>query len=157
MGRLIIILLIGLHVLDTPDFLTERTMQSALCYSFFHASWWHLAVNCIAIWGLFKTCKPCTDLLYAYFIAVLVAPLSSLPPIGFSNIIYAMIGLRTPALSSPWWRKPIVLFFLFVTVAMIPIPQVAGLTHTVAFALGVGCASLKRFYHKLTGDVRRYL
>ena len=130
----------------------------ALAYSFFHANWWHLAVNCLAIWGIYRyPCKPWRDLLLPFLIAVLVYPLSFRPVIGFSNVLYAALGLRTPPLSSPWWKKTEVIIFLAVTLLMVFIPRFSATTHIAAFALGMAGASAKRFYQTLTKDARRYL
>ena len=97
----IIILLTALQAFfGIPGFMTEGVWwQRALAYSFFHANWWHLAVNAIAVWTIYKRpCKPCRDLLFPYLIAVVVFPLSLRPVIGFSNVLYAALGLRTPSL-----------------------------------------------------------
>ncbi len=133
----------------------------ALSYSFFHGNWWHLAVNAIAIWTIFdprrKTCKPCTDLLLSFLIAVAVYPLSLRPVIGCSNILYATLGMRTPPLSSPWWKQGSVITFLVVTVAMVFIPRFSATTHVAAFLLGMGVASFRRFKSNLLRDAGRYL
>ena len=93
----------------------------------------------------------------AFIIAVLVYPLSLRPVIGFSNVLYAYLGLRTPALSDRWWRRPEVITFLVVTVALVLVPRFSATTHIAAFALGMGVAALKRKYNDLTSDFRRYL
>jgi membrane associated rhomboid family serine protease len=129
----------------------------ALSYSFFHANWWHLAVNSLAIWSVYRRCKPCRDLVFPFLIAVLVYPLSFRPVIGFSNVIYATIGMRTPPLSSPWWKRTEVIVFLAVTVLLIFIPRFSATTHIAAFALGMAGASVNRFFQTLTKDARRYL
>ena len=130
----------------------------ALAYSFFHASWWHLAVNSLAVWTVFKGGRPgeIAELAVAYIIASLVYPLSFRPVIGFSNILYATLGLRTPPLSSRWWRSAPVIIFGIVTVGMAVIPSVSATTHIAAFALGVGIAGAKRLIKSLTDDARRY-
>lgn len=130
----------------------------ALAYSFFHASWWHLAVNSLAVWTVFKRGNPgeIAELAVAYIIASLVYPLSFRPVIGFSNILYATLGLRTPPLSSRWWRSTPVIIFGLVTVGMAVIPSVSATTHIAAFALGVGIAGAKRLIKSITDDARRY-
>ena len=160
----LISILTALHfAFGAPSFLIEQqgSFLAACAYSFFHANIWHLLVNCLAIWGLFAKSKQPRNhfahLATALIIAILVSPLSALPPIGFSNIIYALIGLRTPALSSPWWRRWPVIVFLLASVAMIPVPTVASVPHLAAFAIAVGCAYLVRFYYTLTADARKYL
>lgn len=156
----IIALLVVLQaVFGAPEFLsgTDHYWQRALCYSFFHANWWHLAVNAVAAWSIFAPSRNNKVLLVAFFIAVLVYPLSFRPVIGFSNVLYAVLGLRTPALSSPWWKHPAVITFLVITVAMVFIPSLSATTHIAAFLLGMAGASLRRLHQDLTRDCRRYL
>ena len=164
MVRIVIIavLVVLQAIFGAPSFLlgTEDYWLRALSYSFFHANWFHLAVMCLAIWLMFRPgirCKPCSDLLLSFIVAVLVYPLSFRPVIGISNMLYAVIGMRTPPLKSPWWRQSTVIIFLVVTVAMVFIPRISATTHIAAFLLGMGIASVRRYYHKLTQDARRYL
>ena len=162
MGRIIIILvLIAMQIaFGAPEWLMPGGAPyiiRALSYHFFHGNWWHLAVNSIAIWTIYKRCKPCTDLLFSFLIAVLVYPLSFKPVIGFSNILYATLGLRTPPLSSPWWRHPSVIIFLIVTVLLVFIPRFSATTHVAAFLLGMLISSLRRYRLKILKDAGRYL
>lgn len=164
MVRVMIILLLAVlqAMAGIPGYLsgTEHYWLRALTYSFFHAGWWHLAVNCLAVWAAYnpkRPCKPCRDLFFPYIIAIAVYPLSFRPVIGFSNVLYALLGLRTPALSSPWWRRPEALVFLAVTVALLFVPRFSATTHIAAFLLGMAGAAAKRSYLKLTRDARRYL
>lgn len=156
---LIIILASLQAICGAPDFLIEGApWQRILSYSFFHANWWHLAVNALAIWTIYsRPCKPWRDLIIPYIIALAVFPLAAKPLIGFSNILYAALGLRTPSLSSKWWRQPAVITFLVVTVALVFVPQFSAVTHIAAFVIGMLCAALHRRYLKLTEDARRYL
>ena len=158
----IIFLLVGLYyVYGIPSYLdgTECPyLVRAASYSFFHASWWHLAINCLAVWTIYRRpCKPCKDLVIPFLIAMAVYPLSFRPVIGFSNVLYATLGLRTPPLSSPWWKRTEVYVFIAVTLAMAFIPRFSATTHIAAFLLGMACASIHRGYLKLTSDARRYL
>lgn len=164
MGRLILVLLLAaLHLSFgapawlLPDAGTPYAVR-ALSYSFFHASWWHLAVNSLAICSVFR--RPSgfvSGMLLPFLIAVLVYPLSVRPVIGFSNVLYAALGIRTPALSSPWWRRREVLLFLAVTAAMVFVPRFSATTHVAAFVLGMGCAAARRFHDNLLRDAGRYL
>ena len=161
MGRLILILaLAALQVVfGVPGFISgaDNYWLRALGYSFFHANWWHLAVNSIAIWTIYKSCKPCRDLFFPFLIAVLVYPLSFRPVIGFSNILYATLGARTPSLFSPWWKQPSVIVFLVVTVALVFVPRFSATTHIAAFLLGMLVSAIGRFRNSLIRDVGRYL
>ena len=157
---LLILLLIALQVVfGAPEYLlgTEHYWIRALSYSFFHANFLHLVINCLAVWSIFVPSRKCSKLLpVAFFIAILVYPLSFRPVIGFSNVLYAVLGLRTPSLKSKWWKQPTVIVFLVVTVALVFVPQFSATTHIAAFALGMAGASFKRGWLKLTSDARRY-
>jgi len=161
----LIVLLAGLQLaFGAPEWLHPDGapyILRALGYSFFHGNWWHLAVNALAIWTIYDPkrhpCKPCRDLLFPFLVAVLVYPLSWRPVIGFSNILYATLGLRTPPLSSPWWKHPTVITFLVVTVAMVFIPRFSATTHIAAFVLGMAGAAIGRFNQNLLRDAGRYL
>ena len=164
MRYILIILMIAVYaIFGIPTWLEmgeSPYLARALAYSFFHASLWHLAVNSLATWTLYRNasfCKACKELLVAFLIAVAVYPLSFRPVIGFSNVLYATIGMRTPPLSSPWWRKSPVIVFLAVTVAMFFIPRFSATTHVAAFALGIGYAYLRRFHKSIMNDAGRYL
>lgn len=165
MGQVVRILIVAVLVLaqavfGIPDYFfgDGHYWLRALSYSFFHANWFHLAVNGLAVWTIYRRpCKPVRDLLVPFLIAVLVYPLSFRPVIGFSNVLYACLGLRTPSLKSKWWRQSSVIVFLAVTVALVFVPQFSATTHIAAFVLGMGGASLRRGWLKLTEDARRYL
>ena len=162
MVRIAIILVLVLlqAAFGIPDFMQGGPYwERAVLYSFFHASWWHLAVNSLAAWTIFSPRRRTSParLATAFLIAVLVYPLSFRPVIGFSNVLYAYLGLRTPALSDRWWRRTEVVTFLAVTVALVLIPRFSATTHFAAFALGMCGAAIKRKYKDLTSDFRRYL
>jgi membrane associated rhomboid family serine protease len=130
----------------------------AATYSFFHASWWHLAVNALAIWTIYRfPPRAWRDLIVPYLIAVAVYPLALRPVLGFSNVLYAVLGLRTPPLKNAWWRQPQVLTFLAVTVALVFVPQFSATTHIAAFVVGMIDAAVQRKWRHLTRDCRRYL
>ena len=158
--NIIIVVLVALNIaFGIPSFMYDGPWWArATAYSFFHAGWLHLAVNALAIWTIYRgRLRPWRDLVIPYVIAILVYPLALRPCIGFSNILYAALGLRTPPLRSSWWRQTPVVVFLAVTVAMVFIPRFSATTHIAAFALGMGCASLQRQWLKITADARRYL
>jgi len=158
----IIVLLIALQAtVGIPPYMTGGPyLLRALSYSFFHANWFHLAVNCIAVWTVFspkrKSCKPCRDLFLSYLVAVLVYPLSFRPVIGFSNVLYCMLGLRVPPFSSAWWKTPVAITFAIVTLVMAFVPQLSATTHIAAFLCGMLLSHLFRSIKELTSDARRY-
>ena len=145
---IIAVLIACMAAAGAPEFLLSGPYSvRALTYHFFHASWWHLAVNCLATWTIFVPSRKCHRLLpVAFFIAVMVYPLSLRPVIGFSNVLYAVLGLRTPSFKSKWWGQSSVIVFLAVTVAMVFIPRFSATTHIAAFVLGVLVASIRRHH-----------
>lgn len=162
----IIVLLLSVHVFcGVPEFFYDSGPYwlRAATYSFFHANIWHLAINCIAVWTVFRPTISVTSrkwhkmFLAAYIIAVLVYPFSLRPVIGFSNILYATIGLNTPRLSSPWWRRTSVIIFIAVTALMIFFPVFSASTHIASFLLGMAGAAIRRSYQALLSDAARYL
>lgn len=162
MGILRVILIASLVILQAvfgiPGYMADGPyLLRALTYSGFHANWFHLAVNCIAVWSVFSPKRKCgRDLAVSFLAAVLVYPLSFRPVIGFSNILYCMLGLRFPPFSSPWWKTSNGITFIVATVAMAVIPQLAATTHIAAFLCGMGIASLRRGWKRMTKDARRY-
>lgn len=162
MGALRIVIIVLLVVLQAffgiPDFLTGGPyLQRALAYSFFHAGWLHLAVNCLAVWGVYgRGRKPLKDLLLSLFVAVLVYPLSFRPVIGFSNVLYCTLGLRVPPFSNAWWKSRNAIIFVAVTLGMAFIPQLSATTHIAAFLCGMFLSYLRRSLQNLFKDARRY-
>lgn len=162
MGALRIILIVLLVALQAfvgiPDFMNEGPyLQRALAYSFFHAGWLHLAVNCLAIWGVYgRGRKPLRDLILSLFVAVLVYPLSIMPVIGFSNVLYCTLGLRVPPFSHPWWKSHNAVIFIVATLAMGFIPRISASTHIAAFLCGMLLSYILRYLHNITQDARRY-
>lgn len=162
----LIALLVAAQVLiGIPDCLYEGApfLRCALSYSFFHANWWHLAVNGLAVWSIYrpqymKLMKGNgTRFIISLAIAFIVYPLSFRPVIGFSNVLYAELGLRTPSLKSRWWRQTPVIVFLAVTLALLFVPRFSATTHIAAFLLGMAGSAVSRSYKRLTEDARRYL
>ena len=167
MGRavryVLIIALVALYVVcGAPDWLAGSEaplMKRAALYPFFHASVWHLAVNALAVWTVFSPKREGKgrELLLSYLIALLVYPLSLRPVIGFSSILFATLGQRTPSLSSRWWRTPPVILFIVLMFAMLAFPQLSGLTHIFSFALGMLIAACRRLVNGLLSDAQRFI
>lgn len=154
MREALITLLIALWLLaGCPDYLSDPGVGcwiKASTYHFFHANIFHLAANCVSIWYLFKVKKGRSDrrmlveLLLAFCIASLTYFISMRPVVGISNILFAVIGLRTPPLGHPWWRSPGTLIFFSITLLMLFLPQLAALTHIASWVLGAVLAALLR-------------
>lgn len=157
---LVTILALVFLIAGTPAWLAGTDtpyLTRALSYSLFHANVFHLAVNSLALWSVFspKRNDNVRNFLTAYIIAVIVYPLSFRPVIGFSNILYAMLGQRTPALSSSWWKTPQVKMFIIVTLALAVIPSIAATTHIAAFVIGCIIAYCRRLLKALDNDLKR--
>ena len=157
---ILIAALAAIYILfGTPSYLLEQSWASALSYPFFHANLVHLIVNCIALWLLFdpKRKGNFRQMLFGLAVSLLVYPCALHAPVGFSNALYAVIGLRTPSFSSPWWKKPEVIIFLVVTFAMLLLPQLSGFTHILSMAIGIAVAALGRFIRKINNDAKESL
>lgn len=139
-----------------PHWLHYDRWGIAFIHHFFHANLFHLAVNCFSLYILFKNDNvTALTIISAYICATLSWFCSSADPIGASNFIFAMMGLRTPRLSHAWWRHPSTIIFFATNMAMAFLPQVSAVTHIVSFILGCLCSILFRFIHTLTYDFRR--
>ena len=140
-------------VFGAPEFLSGSgpVWTRALAYPFFHGSWWHLAVNSLAVWTVYNPRRkflPVRELLMPFIISFIVYPVPSRPVIGFSNVLYAVLGTRTPPLSSPWWKRTEVVVFLAVTFALLLVPRFSAVTHIISFALGMLYAGADRQVRK---------
>lgn len=129
----------------------------AVTYSFFHASLLHLVINCLGVWTIFAPSRrgKLLHLVVGSLIAVLVYPLALRPVLGFSNILFAVLGMRTPSLGSSWWKRKEVLIFIAVNIATLFIPRISAVTHIAAFACGMLVAALRRSIEPYLSDVRR--
>ncbi len=145
----------------TPLWMIDYSLPWYVCaalYPLYHANIAHLAANCISIRYLFAPRRLANKsvLLVSYAISFLVYPLSQTPVLGISNLLFAAIGLRTPAFSDSWWRSTNSIIFLAITVGMLFIPCYAGITHIVSFAIGVLIAAISRKFKPILDDVKRY-
>jgi membrane associated rhomboid family serine protease len=157
--RIIIIgILLTMHLLfGCPTFLHYDSGYISLVHHFFHANIFHLAVNCLSIWSLFRKgyrYNP-APLVWAFLIGSSSWFFTSADPVGFSNIIFALVGLRTPSLKSDWWKQPSIILFLVITGLMALLPQVSAVTHIVSFALGCIVAGASRIANSISRDFSR--
>lgn len=153
MRYIMIILLSAIFfIFGLPEF---TGFALGLTHHFFHGNILHLAVNCFSIWFVFQrwTFK---ELVTAYVVATIAFFYSPVVSIGFSNIIFATIGLRTPSFSSKWWRHPNTITFFAVTLLMFVLPHVSALTHVVSLGLGVLVAMVRRQFKQVSNDSKRY-
>lgn len=149
---IIIVLSLVFLFIEIPDM---TGVSAAFMHHFFHGNLFHLAVNAFSIWYIYKRWDT-QELIVAYLIATASFFVAPVMPIGFSNFIYATIGLRTPPLSSAWWKNPNTIIFLAVTFIMLLLPNVSAVTHIFSFVAGVLCAACKRWIKQITNDSSRY-
>lgn len=140
-----------------PTFLHYDSGYISLVHHFFHANIFHLAVNCLSVWSLFRKGYrySIAPLFWAFLIGSASWFCTSDDVVGFSNIIFALIGLRSPSLSNAWWKQPSVILFLAITALMALLPQVSAITHIVSFALGCIVAGAIRIVNSISSDFRR--
>ncbi len=140
---------------DTP------AIVKAVSYHWFHANLWHLLANSLSIWLLLRTTRSRTaktvslQFIIAFLIASAMYFTATKPVVGISNILFAIVGLRTPAFRHPWWRKTETIVFFVVTFLLLLVPQFSSVTHITSLLSGIGIAALTRAIHSLSNDVTR--
>lgn len=127
-----------------------------MTHHFFHGNWMHLAVNCLSVWYIFRRWSA-REIILAWMIASGSYLLSPVPAIGFSNMIFATIGLRTPPFDSSWWRSPSVIIFIAMTLLMCLLPNVSSVTHIASFVFGTIFSGIIRFFRQVHKDGQRYV
>ena len=161
-GNNIRIVIIGILItaqllFGCPNFLHYDDAYISLAHHFFHANIFHLAVNGLSLWTLFRrgVRYDIWPLAMAYIIGSISGFCTSADVVGFSNILFALIGIRTPSLKSSWWKQPTVITFLAITALMAVLPQVSAITHIVSFVLGCLVAGAYRIIENISRDYRR--
>lgn len=148
----------------SPEFLLSDDIPSAakaVSYHWFHANVWHLLANCLSIWLLIRTTryrssrKVMSQFAIAFLIASVMYFTATKPVVGISNILFAIVGLRTPSFRHPWWRKPETIIFFAVTFLLLLIPQFSSVTHITSLLGGIGIAAISRTVRSLRSDVTR--
>lgn len=157
--RIVIVgMLLSMQLLfGCPTFLHYDSGYISLVHHFFHANIFHLAVNCLSVWSLFRkhVRYSIAPLVFAYLIGTASWFCTSADVVGFSNILFALIGLRSPSLRHSWWKQPSVILFLAITALMALLPQVSAITHIVSFVLGCIVAGAIRIVNSICSDFRR--
>ena len=140
-----------------PTFLHYDSGYISLVHHFFHANIFHLAVNCLSVWSLFRKgyTYRIAPLVWAFLIGSASWFCTSADVVGFSNILFALIGIRTPSLKATYWRDPSVIAFIAITILMALLPQVSATTHIVSFVLGCVVAGAYRIVNSISSDFRR--
>ena len=123
-----------------PSFIGSNVTASAFTHHFFHVNIIHLATNCFvlyAIMGRYALRTETIQLCVAFIIASLSYYVAVVPTIGASDMIYAIVGLRSPSFRSKWWVSHNTLLFLFFMVAYIFVPGISAVTHIFSFVVAV--------------------
>jgi hypothetical protein len=155
--HIIVLILAVCYFVPKPELLFTMEFPAHIVHHFFHANVFHFTVNAIAIWSVLdeKTRPEKWMLPVAFVIGSLSYCFALRPVIGFSNILFAMAGLRTPSFKNPWWKSSSAMVFFGSMIAMLFLPMVSATTHLVAYVYGIGIAASIRFYKKLDNDTRR--
>lgn len=138
-----------------PSSFGERPIADALSYHFLHANILHLITNCYVLIILFSRRFSLKEMLAAYLIATMSFLLLNQHCIGFSNILYAVMGLRTPSLKSSWWRSPSTIVFLLVTICYLFFPNISAITHISSFIAGCFIAYAGRIIKQVNSDYEK--
>jgi membrane associated rhomboid family serine protease len=140
-----------------PAWMHHNGIHIALAHHFFHANLFHLAVNCLSIWAVFRKENrySWTDIAVPFMCGTIAWFFSSADPVGASNFLFAIVGYRSPSLRSAWWKSSSTIIFLMTSMAMAFIPGVSFVTHIVSFALGCLCAGIARLINSIRHDYRR--
>ena len=151
MRILIIIICTILSLTGVPQWIadTRCPLLCAMLYPLFHANFFHLAVNMLAVWPLYSPQRKNKGLLLltSWIISCLVWPLAPHPVVGISNLLYASIGCLSPVLRPGYWRSPAVIIFYLMTFGMVFLPAVAGWSHIAALALGIIVSLIRTRYY----------
>lgn len=138
---IVIAILVAIYfIVPIPEYMGKDELLSAVSHHFFHANILHLAVNCYATYMLFNARR----FTLGYIIGSLSYFVAPIPTIGFSNLLYAAMGLATPPLYSHWWKKPSTIIFICVTCGYLFIPKVSAITHIASFIAGACITAVVR-------------
>lgn len=153
----VVAVLVAFFFVDVPECLYTGEDPAMVVHPFFHANWAHLALNCLAVWTVFdpKTRPEWWYLPVGYIIAVAGYAMVDDVLVGFSTVLFAVAGLRTPSFRSPWWRSWNCIVYIGTMLLMFLLPMFAAKAHLVCFAMGVAVAAAVRFKRRLDYDTRR--
>lgn len=155
---LIFIPLLVLHLIPNLRewLLVQDTWVQMCLHHFFHANIFHIIVNAWVL-SVFAKHTKWWQYVVAYTIASISILVSPAPVLGMSNVVYSVVGLRTPSFDSKWWKSPSTIIFLCATFAMLFFPNVSAVTHIVCFVAGLVFAILVRWYKIIRHDSARYI
>ena len=160
MVRFVVIVVILLAILLCPGS-TQWIVGQDICtrmvlHHFFHGNIFHLLANLLSLYFVLPYLKR-WQIGVGYVIASLSILATATPVIGFSNMVYAFIGLRSPSFKSRWWRHSGTIIFLVVTFAMVFVPNISAVTHILSFSVGVAVSVIVRQLKQIQDDCKRYI
>lgn len=145
--------LVATFIVGAPGYFLSPERNRALCavgHHFFHANIFHLAANSLAAWCMFPDWKRMRDLPAGFVVGSLAYLFSATPVIGFSNILFSVLGIRCVrdgwVFKQPFYATGIALGLSFF------IPKMAALTHLVSFAGGMLVSFIAVWVKKLSED-----
>lgn len=148
---ILIVLMAVYLVFGCPEWLmTGSPILRAFAYPLFHANVFHLLCNSLAVWTMFTVYRKyvALELFVGYTISCLVFPLATRPVVGISNLIFGIIGLRTPPFSMrKYWTNPTIIIFYVANVLTLFIPSISAVTHLAALFLGICAANAGRLLY----------
>lgn len=151
------VLLIVYFIPCANDWLFQQgSVVQMFLYHFFHGNLFHLLANGLSLYVILPRTKK-WQIVAAYIIACIVALPISQPMLGFSNVIYALIGVKTPSFDSYWWRHSGTIIFFAITLLMLFLPNVSGISHILSFVVGVAVSVIYRFFVRINTDAARYV
>ena len=155
---LIYLVLVGVFLIPNGNewVIRQSKIVQMLLHPFFHGNIFHLLANALTLYLIVPRAKT-WHLVAGYALGALSLLAVSNPVIGFSNIIYAVIGVRSPSFDSYWWKHPGTHIFLAVTLAMLLLPNVSAVTHIVSFVGGVIVSVLSRWFKQIENVSARYI
>lgn len=123
---------------------TDYSILPHILFSFFHANVFHLAANLLTATMLHYTFR---DFVISYMLTVALSffAVTELPTMGFSGILYVMIGINSNLFHGRFgfWKGWFVMFLLVGLVC----PHMNGLLHLLCFVSGLVIQFIRKTKH----------
>ncbi len=116
------------------------------CRLLMHANWAHLALNCWALWGLWR--KPMWVMVPAVFIGWAGIAIDH-NAIGFSAALFALMGLQWNLYDCTANRLLVAALLLISLI----IPQMAFIAHILPFCIGLAAGCVYRYIKRSYNDM----
>lgn len=154
---IIIAVLFAFFFVPIPDELYTGAYPAMLVHPFFHANIFHLLLNCLAVWTVFdpRTRPEWWYLPVGFIVAAASYCMVEDVLVGFSTVLFAVAGFRTPSFRSAWWRSWNCWVYIGTMLLMFLLPMFAASAHLICFTIGVGVSACVRFKRRLDNDTRR--